>query len=278
MKIEKTGVFDGMGGTLAVFVPSNAGLVIAADKRQTPMGVFCDGIEKILRPDRPARTAVVVTGLISLREMPDLSGQELCDYVANTPAPIDFGRTTLAFLSAENTPVAQFDGQKFTDAVFADVGPYLAAGKLSGLAGSRIAQIIIASYDPVARTSSILAHGVDLTADSRFLLQPLPVTASTTLQGTSFNPDSERILLPFGEVPYLQQHVLSGHGQMYLTGAYSEFLSKTRVRNVEPTLAGAAALEVIEATAKTTEIIPAPSGIGGGSSVLLLGEETVTLK
>ncbi|WP_143130854.1 hypothetical protein [Bradyrhizobium arachidis] len=246
--------------------------------RQTQKGTFCDGINKIQIPARPARTAVVITGFATLQDMPDLSGPVLCEHMAKTPAPIDFGRSTLAYLDAENTPVAHFDGQRFTDAIFADVGPYLAAEKLREFAGSRIAQIIISSYDAVNRTSSVLAFGADLRGEGQFLLQPLPVTAFTTLQGTSFNPDSDRVLLPFAEVPYLEQHVLAGHGQMYLTRAFSEFLLKTGVGDVSAELAAAAALDLIDAAAKTTKIIPAPSGIGGGSSAVLLGDETVTLK
>ncbi|OSI91028.1 hypothetical protein [Bradyrhizobium canariense] len=270
--------FHGAGGTLAVFVPSNAGLVIVADKRQTPKGVFCDGVEKILRPCRPARTAVVVTGLISLRDMPDLTGEELCDHLAKTPAPIDFGRTALAFLNAENTPVSHFNGQRFADAVFGDVGPYLSAGKLSGFADTRIAQIIVASYDPASRTSSLLAFGVDVGQGSQFQLQPLMVTTLTTPQGTHFGPASERAVLPFGEVPYLQEHVLAGAGKAFLGPAYAEIMSRGRVADVGPELARDAALNLIDAAAKTTETIPAPSGIGGGASAVLLGDEVVVLK
>ncbi|WP_407122841.1 hypothetical protein [Bradyrhizobium sp. STM 3561] len=278
MKFEHDGNFQGMGGTLAVLVPSSSGLVIAADMRQTPKGTFCDGINKILLPTRPARTAVVVTGLITLQDMPDLSGHDLCEHLAKMPAPIDFGRSTLSYLNAENTPVADFNGQRFADAIFADISPYLAAGKLSGFAGSRIAQIIIASYDPASHTSSVIAFGIDLTIEGGFLLQPTPVTAATTVKGTNLGPASERVILPFGEVSYLEQHVLFGHGRMYLTGAYFQILLKKTVGDVGSDLAAAAALDLIEAASKTAEIIPAPSGIGGGSSAVLLGEETVWLK
>lgn len=278
MKFEQGGSFRGMGGTLAVLVPSSSGLVIAADMRQTPKGTFCDGIDKILLPTRPKRTAAVVTGFTTLRDMPNLSGPELCEHLAKTPAPIDFGRSTLDYLNAENTQVADFNGERFADSLFADVSPYLAAGKLNAFAGSRIAQIVIASYDSAARTSSIIAFGVDLAWNMSFLLQPLAVTASTTIRGTSFAPKSDRAILPFGEVPYLEQHVISGHGRMYLTGAYFEILLKKVVGDVGSDLAAAAALDLIEAASKTTEVIPAPSGIGGGSSVVLLSNETVMLK
>src|SRR6185437_13249107 len=78
---EHPGEFSGAGGTLALFVPTRSGLVIAADMRQSPHGVFCDGINKILLPSRP-RTAVVVTGNITLQDTSNVPKAELCDFLA----------------------------------------------------------------------------------------------------------------------------------------------------------------------------------------------------
>jgi len=270
--------FGGAGGTLAIFIPTNAGLVIAADKRQTPKGTFCDGANKILIPDRPARTAVVITGNITLREMPDLPPAELCKFLASTPAPIDFGRTTLAFLNAENVPLARFDGQKFTDVIYNEIEPHISGGKLSAFFGTRVAQIIIADFDPSTMKSSLLAFGIDLDGAGRFQLQPLLVTSSTTITGTSFDMQSDLVVLPFGEVPYFNQYVLAGPGQALLNDDYSRLRGKQKVAQVDPELALSAALNLIEATSMITETIPAPSGIGGGSSAVLIGSETVILR
>jgi hypothetical protein len=227
---------------------------------------------------RPARTAVVITGYITLQDMPDLPGSELCEYLANTPAPIDFGRTTLTFLESENTPVPKFDGRKFAEAIFRDVDPYMRAGNFRGLNGQRVAVIIIASYDPATHTSSMLVFGVDIDAGGTFHLQPLPVAASTTLAGTSFSLGSGRAVLPFGEVPYFNSHVLAGTGKEFLSENYFELLQKTKVSEVNPELASAVALNLIDAASKTAETITPPSGIGGGASAVLLGNETVILK
>ena len=270
--------FGGAGGTLAIFIPTNAGLVIAADKRQSPKGTFCDGVNKILIPDRPARTAVVITGNITLRDMPDLPPAQLCKFLAGTPAPIDFGRTTLAFLNAENVPLARFDGQKFTDVIYSELEPHISGGKLSTFFGTRVAQIIIADFDPSTMKCSLLALGIDLDGAGRFQLQPLPVTSSTTIGGTSFDIQSAPVVLPFGEVPYFNQYVLAGSGQALLNDDYSRVRSKQKVAQVDPELALSAALNLIEATSKTTEAIPAPFGIGGGASAVLIGIETVILR
>jgi hypothetical protein len=246
--------------------------------RQSPKGVFCDGIQKILIPDRPSHTAVVITGNITLREMPDLATQELCEFLATTPAPIDFGRTTLNFLNSEGTRLANFDGQKFTDAIHREIHPYLAAGNLRAFLGTRVAQIIIADFDPATGAHNILAFGIDIDLASQLKLQPLSVTHSTTLSGTTFGQDDRPTVLPFGEVPYFNTHVLSGLGRTFLGAEYSQLLQKQKVSEIEPELASTVALNLIHVTSKTTETIPAPSGIGGGASAVLVGVETIFLK
>lgn len=267
--------FEAERGTLAIFIPTSSGWVIAADRRQSPKGIFCDGVNKILLPKRPEHTAVVITGNITLSNMPDLPPAELCEHLKRTPAPIDFGRATLAFLESENVPLSQFNGQKFTDTIFAEIQPFLAAGNLHAFFGMRVANIVIAHFDPEATTNSLLAFGIDIDSVGAFRLQPLPVNASTTLKGTDFSMTSDRVLLPFGEVPYFHQHVLNGTGQSYIGTAYAQFLQKQRVADVTPDLAAAVAVDLLEATAKATEQIPAPSGIGGGTTAVLVGSKTV---
>ena len=111
--------------------------------------------------------------------------------------------------------------------------------------------------------SNLLALGVDLDFAGTFQLQPLPVTSFTTVKGTSFGLQSDRVVLPFGEVPYFNEHVLNGTGKMFLDEGYSHLLQKEKVSNIDPELASSVALNLIEAASKTTEKIPAPSGIGG---------------
>jgi hypothetical protein len=41
---EAANPFSASGGTLVVAIPTSEGLVIAADRRTTPRGVYCDGV------------------------------------------------------------------------------------------------------------------------------------------------------------------------------------------------------------------------------------------
>jgi hypothetical protein len=271
--------FIGAGGTLAIFIPTNSGLMIAADMRQSPRGVFCDGINKILLPSAMKQTAVVITGYITLSDVPDnLPPSELCKHLGEHPAPIDFGRTTLAFLNEEKKTLKEFNGQKFTDTIFQSVQPYLAAGKLHALYGTELAQIIIGDFDADSKTSTLLVLAVQLDSSGHFILQPVRITQATTLAGTTFEPTSQSVILPFGEVQYFNQHVLAGPGQAMLGNDYALVRRANRVSEVTSDLAYSAAVNLIDATAKTTEIIPAPSGIGGGIRAVLVGRETTVFK
>ena len=108
--------------------------------------------------------------------------------------------------------------------------------------------------------------------------QPLHVTAATTVRGDNFSMQSDRAILPFGEVQYFNENVLAGDGKQFLSNEYFELLEKHKVGEIDPTLASSVALNLIEAASKATEIKAAPSGIGGGSSAVLLGAETKILK
>lgn len=195
-----------------------------------PSGIFCDGINKILVPTRPARTAVVVvTGpATSLRDTTNVPTSELCEYLARTPAPIDFGRSAVEFLTSQNMPLAQLSGTGLTDKIYHDILPYLQAGNLRDFEGTRLAQIIISEFDPDAKISSVRSLGVDLASASEFRLQPLRVTAFTTVHGDTFQLQSDRALLPFGEVEYFHEQVLSGPGKAFLSDDYSEFVKGRR--------------------------------------------------
>lgn len=270
--------FSSAGGTLAILIPTQSGLVVAADMRQTPKGIFCDGINKILIPKRPARTAVVVTGLATLSDMSAVPANELCAYLAQNASPIDFGRSAIEFLESQNVAVDKFSGDGLTEKIYADVLPYLKAGNLRDHMGTRVAQIVFADFDPETKTSRIRVLGVDLTGPVGFQLQPVQITNATTLLGDNFGPETDQTVLPFGEVEYFRDQVLAGPGKALLSPAYSELIQKIKVAEIDPNLAATVAINLIDVTAKTTEMVAAPSGIGGGVSAVLFGNETKVLQ
>jgi hypothetical protein len=110
--------------------------VIAADTRQSPRGVFCDGINKILVPSALKQTAVVITGFITISEIPDnLPSSELCKNMAD-----------------------------------------LAAESLRAFYGTELAQIIIGDFDTNSMTSRLLVFAAKLDALGGFQLQPVRIS------------------------------------------------------------------------------------------------------
>jgi hypothetical protein len=245
--------------------------------RQSPRGIFCDGINKILLPERP-RTAVVVTGYITLQDTSKVTDSELCDFLAKNPAPIDFGRYMLEFLNARKTSFSEPNWRELVDRIHNEIQPYIKAGNLNPFFGTRIAQIVVAEFEPDTLTSGLINLGVDLDGSGRFVLQPIRVTAATTVRGDSFGPQSDQVILPSGEVAYFRDQVLAGVGKQFLSNQYFEFLKIKMVADIDPEWASSVALNLINAASKATEMVSAPSGIGGGASAVVLSTETRVLK
>jgi hypothetical protein len=172
----------------------------------------------------------------------------------------------------------ELSGNGLTAKIHNDILPYLTAGNLRAYVGTRLAQIIISEFEPATNTSRIWSLGVDLPSPAEFRLQPLPVTSATTVHGDRFGLESDRAVLPFGEVEYYYEHVLTGPGKAYLSDAYAKLMQKQKISEVEPTLAGEVAVNLIDATSKTTGKIAVPSGIGGGISAIIVGDETTILR
>lgn len=258
-------------GTLVVVIPTSEGFVVAADKRASPSGIYCDGVAKILIAKQP-NTAVFVTGLASLRDTSTIPLQDLCRVLADTPAPIDFGRSTLAFLERQSSPMQELSGQALTEVIYPDVKPYIEGGQLRDLMGQqRIATIVILNFDPVTSSSRLWAFWVNFTGPFGFQLQPQQPPLH-------YRPDNLPDVQPFGENEYLLTHVLNGVGRQFLDGSYEAVRSKPAISQVSAIDASKAAINWIEAATKSSELVKPPSGIGGGIDCLLLGRETKVLK
>jgi hypothetical protein len=223
------------------------------------------------------RTVVVITGYVSLRDTSKIPDAELCKYMAETSAPIDFGRTTLNFLEAHRSTLRELDGQAFTDRIHTDVTPYLKAGNLRPFFATRLAQIVVADFDPGTKTSTILALGIDLDQNGALSLQPIRISTRTNVSGTTFQLQDDRDAIPFGEGAYYQ-NVVAGVGTRFLSESYRSFIQKEKISDVDLQLGTSVAANLIEAASKATEIVAAPSGIGGGISVAVIADDVRFLK
>jgi hypothetical protein len=262
--------FSAEGGTLAVMVPTQAGLIIAADKRTTPDGIYCDGVNKILLPKKREALAVVITGLASFRDTSNIPRSELCNVLATTPAPVDFGRAVSRYIGSQSAGVGKLDLQGVADAIYAEMKPFIDGGQFNSLFGTRLALINIADFEPVTSMSNIKSLAVELGPHGEFRLQP----AYYDQFGMTDRPNA----VPFGEGPYLRDHVLNGPGRKFLDGSFEQLTSKSRVNEIDANLGSALAINWIEAASKTADMIKPPTGIGGGVDCVLLGLENRVIR
>jgi hypothetical protein len=271
--LEGSGMADSLSpasGTLVIAIPTNQGLVIAADRRTTPRGIFCDGVRKILLP-KTAGSAVFVTGMATMSDVSAIPDERLCEELFNTPAPVDFGRATVAFIDKQKSPLTSIDGQQLTEAIFAEVRPYIDGGQLRQFFGqARVTTIVIASFNPQTAQAHIWQFWINFTGPMLLQLQPLPVRTF----GLGDPPD----IVPFGENDYLAANVLHGIGRQFLDGSIDVISLKTSIAEVSIKNACDASVNLIEAATKTADLIKPPSGIGGGIDCAVIGPDTKFLE
>jgi hypothetical protein len=141
----------------------------------------------------------------------------------------------------------------------------MSPGDFDSLRGAPIFKVAVASYDDVRGTSRVESFGLIMGNDG--------VVTATNIEVQEFSPSDEWRVLLFGEANYLTNHVFNGVGRQFLGDRYGRFRNgKTIIRETDPALAADFASELIEAAAKTSTIVPAPTGIGGPVDVLLLGK------
>ena len=262
--------FSPAGGTLVLAVPTSEGLVVAADRRTTPRGIYCDGVRKILHP-KVSSSVVFITGLATLRDMSQIPDEKLCETLTTTPSPIDFGRATVAFIEQQAEPIVEIDGQRLTEVIYAEVRRYLEGGELRDFIGQKyVATIVIGSFDPASGTARIWQFWVDFTGPVHFQLQPYPLRR--------FDPSDAPRIEPFGETGYFAVNVLDGIGRQFLDGGYEALLRKQRIADVSVDEACSVASSLIDAATKTTALVKPPSGIGGGVDCTLVSRETKVLR
>lgn len=261
----KMASFSPVGGTLVIVIPTQAGLIVAADKRTTPDGVYCDGVKKIIIPKQALPMAVVITGLASFRDTSNIPRSGLCNVMASTPAPIDFGRTASLYIGSQSVGIAKLDLQGLADALYAEMKPFIDGGPLNPFFGTRLALVNMLDFEPDTLTSNIKSLAIDLGPHGEFRLQPVYYR--------QFGPTDRPEVMPFGEVPFYRENVMNGPGRTFLNGSLEQLTSKTRVSEIDPDLGSLIAINLIEATSKTTDLIKPLTGIGGGVDCILLARE-----
>ena len=255
--------------TLVVAVPSADGLVVAADSRISFMGAECDGQFKILEPSRPARTVAMVTGDSVFVAPPPAGERELCSYLKSAPRLLDIGEVVRRYLERKASGNGKFSLEALGKECVAAVDRFALANPnaLQAYAGREIFSVIVAGYDPGRGLATLRNFVVRIDSATRRVETDRMTTTTVTAS-------DRRGVWIYGESAYVETNVLSGEGRKYLDAATLEFiLTAAHVGEAPLSRAVAAAVNVINAASRTTETLPAPSGIGGSVNVVLVGRK-----
>jgi hypothetical protein len=257
------------GATLVVLVPSADGLVVAADTRISILGAQCDGQFKIAELAKPARIVVMVTGDSLFIQPPGPHETDLCRYVASAPRMLDISAIVRSYLERDNSTPDKISledlGKVCVQAVqrFQQSNP----AAFRSYAGRDIFSVIVASYDPASRVSTMRNFIVRIDARTG------EIQAARFAQ-IAVSPQDRRGVWSYGEADYLEKQVYAGIGRLHLAASTQDFILVNKpVAEAPLDQAVAAAVNVIQAASLTTRVGPSPSGIGGPIDVILLGRK-----
>ena len=258
------------GGTLVVAVPSRDGLIIAADSRLDVVGtaVHCDDQFKIIEPIRAARIAASVVGNVVFFAPPGPDESDFCKNVKRARRLLDVPELASHYLETETVDVSTSRMEEFALQCVAAVQKLHAYSPLTlkPFAGRALFSVILMAYDPKTRTAIIREFFVQLSDEIK------PEIGKITVRTFSF--ESKREMFLFGASNYFRNHVIGGIGRKFLSQETIGFIRQdTTIGKTDFRPALSSAMNVIDATSKTTALVPPPGGIGGTIDVLLLGNE-----
>jgi hypothetical protein len=255
--------------TLVVMVPSRDGLVVAADSRMSFLGSECDGAFKIVELARPARTVVMVTGDSIFLKPPAAGETDVCHYVESAPRMLDVAAIVRHYLDRNPAGPARFSLEDLGAVCVRAVDRFRLSNPavFQAFAGKDLFSVIVASYDPASRVATLRNFVVRVDRGTQRI-------EAARFDRIAVTPKDRRGVWIYGETAYVEKNVYAGFGRQYLSANTLNFILGNKPVGETPlSRAVAAAVNVIQATSRATEKVPAPSGIGGPIRAVLLGSK-----
>jgi hypothetical protein len=254
-------------GTLVVTAPSRDGLIVAADSRARMDGAVCDSYHKITEPTRPDRTVFAVIGRSMYLEPPPSGLPDPCTYLRQAPRLYDIDALVKTYLETSGANIATMETEELAARCIEAI---VAVQKTHGdhiraFWGTRMFTVILATYAPVERTSTIKWFSLLLSPTG----EPFVSEKETEVTG----PADRRTAMRFGESEFFQKQVLNGPGRQFLGRAWKEWTTKATIADIDRSLALNAAVDMIEAAAKTAKLLRAKVALGGPVDAVLLGDQ-----
>jgi hypothetical protein len=255
--------------TLVVLVPSADGLVVAADSRTSVLGAQCDGQFKIAQLKNPSRTVVMVTGDGVFIPPPSAPVSDLCRYQQTAPRLLDMAAVVSKYLEHRAPDPARLSledlGAECVRAAerFQESYPEAFRSHLGG----EIFSVVVASYDPKAKVSTLRNFVVRLDRETHKI-------EATRFTKIAVSSTDRRGIWAYGETAYVEKQVYAGIGRQYLTAPTLDFILQDKpVEQASLDEAVAAAVNLIQAASRAAQQVPAPSAIGGPIDLVLLGRK-----
>jgi hypothetical protein len=251
------------------------GLVIGADSRSTIAGKYFDDSFKIHIPATPPRTAFVVTGTGESVAWPPAHVTDLAGYIKSAPRLLSIPATVGSFLATMNGAVSSMSVPDLAAQCIADVRRFKASDPdgLRSFSGKDLCAVVVAGYDPDTRVSCVRKFVAHISATD----QEPSIVGETDYIISPHRP--ENLSLNFGECDYLIKHVVRGAGRFHLQKQTIEFRTLGKSPSaVSLDEAVAHVTDIINTTSKMTDIVPAPTGIGGPVDIVLLGKDPAVQK
>ncbi len=257
----------GARGTLVVTIPTSTGIVVAADTRNTTMGVACDGDTKVAIAKTTDPILVATTGTstwISAR-YPLWPDDPCGDLKKNGITLFDAKAIVTAALEEQGSPLWDLSLDIVANKLIAEVINVHSTHSeyVRQFAGHNMFQIVLAAYRQTNSTSYVRAFQLNMSPTFQ-------VTADMSAD-YKFEQKSTPDWPYFGDTNNYDKYVMNGSGKQFLPASLNELKKKTAVTEVTEALAESVAFGIVEAAEKTQAIEPTFKSIGGPIEVFSLG-------
>lgn len=150
--------------TLVVFIPTKAGIVVAAETRQTaPSSVYCDGGKpKVIISARSRLAVGAITGTDKWYNFPGIPRDKVCEFIAHAAPVFDLAPVVETFLGEHTTSITLDHIEDLRGRcirafqAFFSGHPEVAAQTNSG----ELSQVLIATFDRKTLASSVWSFKV----------------------------------------------------------------------------------------------------------------------
>jgi hypothetical protein len=250
-------------GTLVVMIPTSEGLVVSADTRHTMFGVTCDSDTKLYFPKNSDRTVVTVTGTANFLAVKLPFVSDPCEEIARSPVLLSVPKIVLAYLEEKDATAETLSLAELAQRCMARTQGLLEFPPMrERYIGGEIYHVVVASYDADKRETAIRSFTMNLPTATQMKADQHTV-ANYRMSDV---PDWRA----YGQGQYMVDNVLNGVGRKFVGSDYDEFLKAKTVSEVTVELAARVTRNLVEATSKTSELLPITTGVGGAIHTYLI--------